>query len=299
MTPIWLGALAAATASSLFSVGLVLQAGEARHVPLSSALRLSLIFELARRPRWLLGGVVILVGFGFHVAALSAAPLTVVQPALAAGLLVLMVVGLRDPEERARMRDFAGLAAIIAGVVALTFTTPDRATGDDDPESIAFALAALGAAVLIPQVLTVVGLRGRRDRGLLVTFGAGAAYAMTGLTTKLFTDNLTADDWPAAVFWLALTALVAVIAVLDQTAALQRRTVVEVGPIVYVVPVVVPVLLAPALVGEGWSGAPHGVAPLLLSLAVVCVGAAVLASSSTVASGSAPPAPEAPSRAAG
>jgi hypothetical protein len=288
MTSTWLGALAAATASSLFSVGLVLQAGEARSIPESYALRPSLITQLARRPRWVLGGLVILIGFGFHVTALAIAPLTVVQPALAAGLLVLLAVGLRDPDERAGARELWGLAGIIVGLVALTFTTPSRATGDDDPESIAIALAALGAAVLIPQILAIARTRHHREGSLLVTFGAGAAYAMTGLTTKLFSDNFTADDWTAALFWLALTATVAAVALVDQTTALQRRSIIEVGPIVYVIPVVVPVLLAPALVGEGWGNAPHGVAPLLLSLAVVCVGAAVLAGSSTVASGASP-----------
>src|SRR4051812_31253252 len=84
MTSTWLGALAAATASSLFSVGLVLQASEARNIPESYALRPSLITQLARRPPWVLGGAVILIGFGFHVTALAIAPLTVVQPALAA-----------------------------------------------------------------------------------------------------------------------------------------------------------------------------------------------------------------------
>jgi hypothetical protein len=235
-----------------------------------------------------LGGLVILVGFGFHITALAIAPLTVVQPALAAGLLVLMAVGLRDPEERAGPKELVGLGGIIVGLIAVTFTTPSRASGDDDSESIAIALVALGAAVLIPQIIAIARARHHHEGSLLVTFGAGASYAMTGLTTKLLSDNLTADDWPAAVFWLALTATVAAVALLDQTTALQRRSVVEVGPIVYVIPVVVPVLLAPALVGEGWGNAPHGVAPLLLSLAVVCAATGLLASSSTVASGAVP-----------
>ena len=55
------------------------------------------------------------------------------------------------------------------------------------------------------------------------------------------------------------------------------------GPIVYVVPVVLPVLLAPALVGESWGDAPHGAAPLFLALVIVCVGTAALAGSSSVA----------------
>ena len=79
-----LGALAAVTASALFSAGLVLQSLEARTVPAEHSLRLSLIGGLLGRRRWVLGGLLMVLGFGFHVGALLLAPLTVVQPSLAA-----------------------------------------------------------------------------------------------------------------------------------------------------------------------------------------------------------------------
>jgi drug/metabolite transporter (DMT)-like permease len=290
MTSAGFGALAAVTASSLFSVGLVLQSDEARKVPEKAALGLSFLLQLARRPRWLLGALVILIGFGFHVTALTLAPISVVQPALAAGLLVLLAVGLKGRGGRATPKEIAGVAGIILGVVAVTVTAPARATDDAGDESIALALGALAVAIFIPHVLALV--RSRRDEnegGLLATFSAGASYAMTGLTTKLFSDDLADELWVSAWFWLGITALVAAFALVDQTTALQRRTVVEVGPIVFVIPVVIPVLLAPALVGEGWSNAPHGVAPLVLSLLLVCVSAAALAGSPTVAHAAAAP----------
>ena len=290
MTSSGLGALAAVTASSLFSVGLVLQSVDARKVSEDAPLRLSTLLQLARRPRWLLGGVVILVGFGFHVGALALAPISVVQPALAAGLLVLLAVGLRSQGERATPKEVAGVLGIILGVVALTLTAPGRSTEQAPDWSVALGLGVLAFAVLIPHFLALI--KQRRDEhegGLLATFSAGSGYAMTGLTTKFFSDDLVAGALLAGLFWLVITALVATLALIDQTSALQRRSVVEVGPIVFVVPVVIPVLLAPALVGEGWSEAPHGVVPLLVSLAVVCVAAAGLGGSSTVASaGSAP-----------
>lgn len=284
MTNAGLGALAAVTASSLFSVGLILQSDEARNVSEQDALRLSLILDLVRRPRWMLGALALFIGFGFHVTALELAPLSVVQPALAAGLLVLLAVGLQGRGTRATPKEVAGVAGIILGVVAITLTAPGRATDEAGKDSIALALGALAVAILIPHLLAL--FRHRRDENegsTLATFSAGASYAMTGLTTKLFSDDLAAGTWGAALFWLGLTALVAAFALIDQTSALQRRSVVEVGPIVFVIPVVVPVLLAPALVGEGWANAPHGVAPLLLSLLVVCVAAALLGGSSTVA----------------
>src|SRR3712207_2058982 len=90
MVDLVLGAAAAAAASALFSAGLLLQSLEARGAPRGGG---PLALRLVRRPRWVLGGVLMVAGFGFHVAALFLAPLTVVQPALAAGLLVLLVAG--------------------------------------------------------------------------------------------------------------------------------------------------------------------------------------------------------------
>jgi hypothetical protein len=280
-----LGALCAVTASSLFSIGLVLQALEARTIPADHSFRLSLIVQLAKRRRWVLGCVVMLVGFAFHVTAFMAAPLTVVQPALAGGLLVLLWFGLRAQGQTINRREALGVAGIVLGIVALTFTTPDRTADVAGGASLFLSLGTLALVALVPHVGALV--RSRRGGGgtsLLATLGAGAGYALTGLTTKLLSDAIAHSQWLIAAGWLVITALVAGLAFIDQNSALQGRDVIEVGPIVFVVPVVVPVLLAPVLVGEGWAGTPIGVLPLLLSLAVVCAGAVTLSGSAGVAS---------------
>jgi drug/metabolite transporter (DMT)-like permease len=281
-----LGALCAVTASSLFSIGLVLQALEARSIPAGHSFRLSLIGQLLKRRRWVLGGFVMLIGFGFHITAFLTAPLTVVQPSLAFGLLVLLGFGLRAQGESMNRREAIGVAGIIVGVVALTFTTPSKGGDDAGARSLIIALGALAVIALIPHLGVLV----RRRRGgattMLATLGAGAGYALTGLTTKLLSDAAADSDWLASAFWLAITMIVALLAFIDQNSALQEGDVVEVGPIVFVVPIVVPVLLAPALVGEGWGDTPLGALPMLLSLAVVCVGAFTLSGSTRVAAAS-------------
>src|SRR3954452_1233300 len=123
-----LGAVAAVTASALFSAGLVLQSLEARTVPAQHSLRLSLIRRLLGRRRWVLGGALMVVGFGFHVGALLFAPLTVVQPSRAGGLLLLLVAGARSGGEPIRSREILAVVAISAGVVGLTLSSPERTT---------------------------------------------------------------------------------------------------------------------------------------------------------------------------
>ena len=281
-----LGAGTAATASALFSVGLVLQSLEARTVPGEHALRLSLIAPLLRRPRWVAGGVVMVIGFALHVAALMIAPLTVVQPSLAAGLLVLLVVGRHTDAEPVGVRDLAAVAAIALGIVGLTVTAPDRTTSSAGAAALELALGALASVAQLPHVLAFSEPRHRHAVSFLAALGAGAAYALTGLTTKLLSDGVDTGDWLAAALWLAVTGLAAGLALVDQTTALQRRGATQVGVVVYVMPVVVPVLLAPVLVGEDWATSRLGYVPLAASLAAVTAGATVLSVSRPVTAGS-------------
>ena len=277
MAEVALGAVAAVTASVLFSAGLVLQSLEARAAPAEHALRLSLIGGLLGHLRWVAGGVLMVIGFGFHVGALMVAPLTVVQPALAAGLVVLLAAGRRTDDVPVGARELGGLTAISLGLVGLALTAPARTTLSASAATLALALGPVAALALLPHALALVEARHRQAGSLPAALGAGAAYALTGVTTKLLSDRVDTGDWVGAAFWLALTALAATLALVDQTTALQGRTATHVGAIVYVMPVVVPVLLAPVLIGEDWYSSPVAGVPLALSFGAVCAGAVALA----------------------
>jgi drug/metabolite transporter (DMT)-like permease len=282
MAELSLGALAAVTASVLFSAGLVLQSLEARTIPPEHSLRLSLIARLLGRRRWIAGGLIMVVGFGFHVCALLLAPLTVVQPSLAAGLIVLVVAGARHDAEPVHGRDVLAVLAISLGVVGLTLTASQRNTLTVSAGRLALALIPLAAAALAPYGVALLGSRHGRSGGLSATLGAGAAYALTGLTTKLVSDRIAAADWGGAILWLAITASAAGLALIDQTTALQRRGAKQVGVIIYVMPVVVPVVVAAVLLGESWAASPAAAVVLALSVTAVCAGAAALSGSRRV-----------------
>jgi len=273
-----LGALAAVTASALFSVGLVWQSAEARAAGRHHRMW-ALLGALVRRPRWIAGGALMVVGFGFHTSALSLAPLTVVQPALAAGLLVLLLLAAHEDGGRIQGRELVAVAGIAAGLVGVTLTASDRTTVSAGPVALGLILGGLAVVALAPLLHAWSAGRAGPGGALLPALSAGIAYALTGITTKLFSDGLATGSAGATALWLTATVAAAVLALLDQTRALQRGHTTQVGAILYVVPVVVPVLLAPVLVGESWSDGPGGGVPLLLSVAAVCAGAAVLGGS--------------------
>src|ERR1700710_1782738 len=84
------GLLIAALAAILFAVGAVLQHEAAADSTSSSGLSLA---RLVRRPRWVFGQTSTMLGTASQVVALAFAPVAVVQPMLAVGLVVAL--GLR------------------------------------------------------------------------------------------------------------------------------------------------------------------------------------------------------------
>src|SRR4030088_641360 len=126
MGELLLGIVAAMGASTLYSLGIALQAMDAKQAPHEEHLRLALAWGLVRRARWLLGTGLSILGFPLQVVALLLAPLVVVQPALAAGLLVLLFLGQRMLGEHAGRYEYMCVLAIAIGVLGVALTAPQR-----------------------------------------------------------------------------------------------------------------------------------------------------------------------------
>ena len=119
-----IGVACACVASILFDLGVALQAMEARDVSHDHSLRPSLLGRLVARPRWVFATLLGVAGWPFHVVALLLAPLTVVQPALASGLLLLLVLGDRMLGERVGSLEVGAVMAIILGVAGMAWAAP-------------------------------------------------------------------------------------------------------------------------------------------------------------------------------
>jgi drug/metabolite transporter (DMT)-like permease len=272
MSSVLLGIVAACGASALYNVGLALQALDAREAPAAEGLRPTLLVRLVRRRRWLLGTGLNLLGWPFQASALLLAPLTVVQPALAFGLTLLLVVGARHLDEHVGAREAAAVAAILAGVALLGVVAPDVSTQHAGGVALACVLGGVAAIALLPFAF--------RGHGNLMTIGAGAALAWSGLSTKLAADALHQGHAQAVLLWVAATGLASGVGLLAEMSALQQQAATQVAPVVFVVQVVVPVVAAPALVSEHW----HQPAAVVAGLVVIVVGALALLRSPAVRS---------------
>src|SRR5947209_18500575 len=126
MVELVLGILAAVGASTLYSLGIALQALDAKQAPHEEHLRLALAWRLARRARWLAGTGLSMLGWPLQIVALMLAPLVVVQPALAAGLLVLMLLAERLLGEHGGRYEHLAVWAIVIGMVGAAVFVPPQ-----------------------------------------------------------------------------------------------------------------------------------------------------------------------------
>lgn len=269
---VFVGLLVAVGAAVLYCSGAALQALEARNTPERQALHASLLRDLASRPRWLVGTGCVLVGWSLQAAALLLAPVTVVQPALAAGLVILLGIGARVLGERVGRREVLAVAAIVLGVAGLAATAPLPSTDHADSEVLALVIAGLALLALAPYALR----SSDRALGGLVIASGGLAYAVCGLSTSFAGDALPEARWLVILFWLGVTVAAALIGLVSEMTAFQHAPVTHVFPVMLVIQMLVAVLLAPFLGGESWEGTPLGGAGLAASIAVVAGGAAAL-----------------------
>ncbi|HEY7266532.1 MAG TPA: hypothetical protein VH501_02455 [Solirubrobacterales bacterium] len=276
-----LGFALALVAACCYETGYALQALEARRAPADRALRPSLIGHLVRRPLWVGATALSLVGWPLQIAALSQAPLTLVQPTLALGLLLLLVLGVRILGERVGPREIVAVILIIGSVAVFAWAAP-RDSGDvNRGAGLVIALGILIVVTLIPYTIGLV--RHSRYPMLLLVASAGAADGLAAFVAKIVAQDASDGALVGVVLWAAFVGCVVIVGLISESTALQGFAATRVAPTVLVMQIVIPVVLAPLVGGEGWGGTPLGGAVLGTALVTIAVGAGLLASSPTVA----------------
>ena len=124
-------------ASVLFNVGIVLQALDARVAPRALGYRVALLRRLFRRPRWVLGWALGVVGIAPQALAYSRAPFVVVQPVLAVGLLIVLALGVHMLGESVGFRG--------SSIMKKSPPRPDSAPSIDVARRKPFCLPAMDA----------------------------------------------------------------------------------------------------------------------------------------------------------
>jgi hypothetical protein len=260
-------------AAVCFELGYVAQAADARRV---EGDRPGLLLRLARRPAWLGGTALVVCGLLLQLLALYLAPLSVVQPALVLGLGLLVVLAERRLGERLAPRGRLAVAAAALGVLLIALGgETDRTTATAHPVPVLGAFAVLVLGVL------AVAHAGHRPRLLVLAAGLGEAWAV--IAAKLAVNDLADGALATAAGWGAAAAAAGLLALNAEMTGLQKVPATVAGPLVLVTSAAVPVLLAPAAIGERWASPPAVLAGLALVVAAaVILGGARVAQTTAV-----------------
>jgi drug/metabolite transporter (DMT)-like permease len=240
-----IGILCALVASLLFYAGIALQALEARKAPRERGLQLSLLELLLRKPLWVAGLLLGLVGVLPQLVALATAPFVVVQPLLAVGLLLLLFLGARLFDERVALRDWLGALAIIGGVVLVSIGAPPHS------ETHRGGAAVLGVvlALSVPAVLPLLRVR-RLTSPFVVLVACGLGFAATNVAVKLVGDDVGLGHWPNAAAWAVVAAVDGIAATITNMSAFQLLPATVVVPVSTAVQTFFPIAFEPLFLRE-------------------------------------------------
>ncbi|MFA5787461.1 MAG: hypothetical protein WDA71_10865 [Actinomycetota bacterium] len=231
----------------------------------------SVIREFTRCRIWLLGTFLQVVSFGFYLGALSLVPVSVVQPVISSGILVLVFLATWYLRERTSLVEKVFIGFVIAGLPILGVSlesSGESATPVASLKLALFSLAALAGVALLIGVMrkTSAGVDWGVGLGLVSgVFGGCAMLTQKGLTAVVGRDGLLSLGALAYVVATALTNL-GFYALLQ--AAFQRGRAMTVVPAMGGVSSVLPVLGGFWVFGEtlpaGWRMAARIAGTLLI-----------------------------------
>jgi multidrug transporter EmrE-like cation transporter len=270
--------LALALATAFTSIlGFLLKHRGAGQAPLIEARRpVRTSLALFRARDYTVGILVATASWGLHVAALSLAPISLVQSAIAGGLVLLTVLADRLFAHRVTRREWVGVALIAAGLAFLAATmsgTGEGAHSDYGAGTLALYAGLLAAAGLAAAAL---GWGDRRARAPVVGVGAGLLWGASDVSIKALSDSLGSDGVLVLVHPLALAiATLSLIGLTVSARSLQQGAAVPVIAATSAAANLVTIAAGPIVFGEPMPDDAFGFGLRILAFALVIAAASL------------------------
>jgi drug/metabolite transporter (DMT)-like permease len=244
--------------------------------PVRLAQPLQSIRGLASSPWFAAGWGLAALAWLVHVAALSMAPISLVQAVLAGGAVTLAVMSQRIFGHRVERRQWLALFLGGAGLLLLALTIPNF-SGSHSEFSLAAILSFEGGLVLLAIGLAL-GHRTERlaqRRGVLLAALAGLLFALAGVAIKALT-GAGADSIVLIVPLIALTIVCGVLAQYTAVAALQLGGAIETIGLMGLVANAAQIVGGVLVFGDPLSPSPLGITLQITAFAMVCLSALLM-----------------------
>ena len=181
-------------AAVLLGVGFVLQQYSAEQEPESRFLRLRILTDLLRQPRWLLGIVAMVAGYVLLAWSIDHLELTVVEPLLTTYLIWALLLAVPVSRQPVKAAEVIGALILIGGVTLLSLS---RST---TPVGLSFgSLSHWYAAAIIAGVAFIAVVIGHRRQGqvraTLTGIAAGLVFGIQDALTRQTLQGLQGHSW--------------------------------------------------------------------------------------------------------
>jgi drug/metabolite transporter (DMT)-like permease len=220
------------------------------------------------------------VAWLIHVAALSMAPISIVQAVLAGGAVTLAVISQRIFGDEVERQQWLALLLGGAGLALLAVTVP-QLRGSHSEFSVGAILGFEGGLALLASGLAL-GHRSERlaaRRGVLLAALAGILIAFAGIAIKgLF--GVEGVSIAVIAPWIALTVVCGALAQYATVAALQGGQAIETIGLLGLVANATQIAGGVLVFGDPLSANPLGIALQTSAFAMVCASALLLPSRS-------------------
>jgi hypothetical protein len=237
--------------------------------PLRSSLR------LFSSRTYTLGMAVAMLSWGLHVAALSLAPISLVQTVIAGGLVLLTVLANQGFAHEVTQREWLGVGMTAAGLAFLAATvgnTGNEAHADFTPATL---VTFIGILTVAGTAAAVAGWRTKHGASL-VAVSAGLLWAASDTSIKALSGTL--DDRGIGVMWHPLAPIILLLSLyglLVSTRSLQRGKAVPVIALTSAAANVMTIASGPIVFHEPMPSGAFGVTIRLLAFALVVTAAAL------------------------
>lgn len=178
--------IAALAAGCTFAVGAVLQQSAAREASLEHSLSIRLLWELAHRPKWLLGIASDAGSFALQALALAHGPIALVQPLLVTAVLFAIPIAVQLKGMRLGTQEWIGTVAV-AGGLALFLVSASPAAGEPKTTFARWVLILIAVGGLMMLAVVIGQTLHGPFRASLFALSAGAAFGLLAALTKTST----------------------------------------------------------------------------------------------------------------
>jgi len=228
------------------------------------------------RSRWYTIGIIVATAsWGLHVAALSLAPISLVQSVIAGGLVLLTVVADRAFGLEVTRREWIGVALTAAGLAFLAATLDgggDSAHSDYETATLALYV---GLAATLGLGAALAGRDGHR-LGIPLALSAGLLWGASDVSIKALSDHLGDDGVLVLVHPLALTiATLSLIGLAVSARSLQVGKAVPVIAVTSAAANVCTIASGPIVFGEPLPDEPAALALRIAAFVLVIAAAAL------------------------